>query len=99
MRKPSFLWRSCALSALLASTTALWAQSDITQPGDPIFASSANSPGSEGVANAIDGKTTKYLNFDSGRDGAVAGFSPSGFAVSPSVGVTHVTGMAIQSAN
>lgn len=88
------------MSALLASTTALWAQSDVTQPGDPIFASSGNSPGSEGVANAIDNKTTKYLNFDSGRDGNQIGtFSPSGFAVTPSVGLTRVTGMTIQSAN
>ncbi|MBX3747627.1 MAG: hypothetical protein KF833_20150, partial [Verrucomicrobiae bacterium] len=85
--------------AWLAAGSAAFALSDVTQPGDPIFASSANSPGSEGVANAIDGQPTKYLNFDSGRDGAVNGFSPSGFAVSPTVGMTHVTGMLIQSAN
>jgi len=74
---------------------------DITQPGDLIFASSGNSRGSEGVANAIDNnKTTKYLNWDSGRDGNQNGtFSPSGFAVQPAVGPTVVTGMGIQSAN
>src|SRR6185369_16207530 len=66
---------------------------DVTQPGDPIIASSANSPGSEGVANAIDGKPTKYLNFDSGTN------APAGFIVTPSVGVTLVTGMTLQSAN
>jgi hypothetical protein len=73
----------------------------ITQPGDLIFASSGNSRGSEGVANAIDNnKTTKYLNWDSGRDGNQIGtFSPSGFAVQPAVGPTIVTGMGIQSAN
>lgn len=76
------------------------AQKDVTQPGDPIIASSANSPGSEGVANAIDGKTTKYLNFDSGRNGTQIGtFSPSGFVVTPSAGLSRVTGMSIQSAN
>src|SRR5262249_52534367 len=37
---------------------------DVTQPGDPIVATSNNSPGSEGVANAIDNAPTKYLNFD-----------------------------------
>ena len=67
--------------------------SDITQPGDAVIASSANSPGSEGVANAIDGQPTKYLNFD-GANGA-----PSGFVVTPSLGMTYVTGMALQSAN
>jgi hypothetical protein len=78
------------------STTALWAQSDVTQPGDPIIASSSNSPGSEGVANAIDNQQTKYLNFDSRTPEPVP---PSGFVVSPSVGITRVTGMRIQSAN
>src|SRR5687767_9688268 len=73
--------------------------SDVTQPGDPLIASSANSPGSEVVANAIDNAPTKYLNFDSGRDGTNAGFSPSGFIVSPSIGVTHVRGISLQSAN
>jgi len=73
----------------------------ITQPGDLIFASSGNSRGSEGVANAIDNdKNTKYLNWDSGRDGNQIGtFSPSGFAVQPAVGPTVVTGMGIQAAN
>src|SRR5260221_12102749 len=67
---------------------------DVTQPGDPIIASSSNSPGSEGVANAIDGKPTKYLNFDSANNAKT-----SGFIVSPAVGVTIVTGMTLQSAN
>ena len=84
---------------LLAGVQSAWAQSDVTQPGDAIFASSANSPGSEGVANAIDNQPTKYLNFDSGRDGAVNGFSPSGLAVTPGVGKTVVTAIGMQSAN
>ena len=67
--------------------------SDVTQPGDAVIASSANSPGSEGVANAIDGQPTKYLNFD-GKNS-----QPSGFVVTPSLGMTYVTGMALQSAN
>ncbi len=73
----------------------------VTQPGDLIFASSGNSRASEGVANVIDqNKQTKYLNWDSGRDGQEIGsFSPSGFAIQPAVGPTVVTGMGIQSAN
>ena len=65
----------------------------IRQPGDAVIASSANSPGSEGVANAIDGQPTKYLNFDGSNS------NPSGFVVTPSLGMTYVTGMALQSAN
>jgi hypothetical protein len=66
---------------------------DVTQPGDPIVASSNNSPGSEGVANAIDNKPTKYLNFDGGSGAA------TGFTVTPSVGGTIVTGIGLTSAN
>jgi hypothetical protein len=80
---------------LLAGTASLLAQSDVTQPGDPLIASSSNSPGSEGVANAIDNQQTKYLNFDS----RTPNNPPSGFIVTPSVGVTRVTGMSIQTAN
>jgi hypothetical protein len=69
---------------------------DVTQPGDPIIPSSSNSPGSEGVANAIDNQQTKYLNFDSRTPEPVP---PSGFVVSPSIGRTLVTGMTIQTAN
>src|SRR6266568_7466379 len=82
----------CPLLAVLSSTA--YAQSDVTQPGDPIIASSSNSPGSEGVANAIDNTEAKYLNRDSANDA-----KPSGFAVSPSIGASTVIGMTIQSAN
>jgi hypothetical protein len=82
-------------SLLLFGTAAVGlAQSDITQPGDVIVPTSSNSPGSEGAANAIDNKTTKYLNFD-GAQNAVA----TGFTVTPSVGATIVTGLTLQSAN
>ena len=66
---------------------------DVISPGDAVIASSSNSPGSEGVANAIDGKPTKYLNFDS------ANSQPSGFVVTPSIGKTVITGIHMQSAN
>src|SRR5882672_10468121 len=92
----------CCITAALAlmfSGSVSAQLSDVTQPGDPIIASSPNSPGSEAVANAIDNQPTKYLNFDSGRDGTNAGFSPSGFTVTPSIGRTLVTGISMESAN
>ena len=69
------------------------APKDVTSPGDAVFASSANSPGSEGVANAIDGQPTKYLNFD-GKNSV-----PSGFVVTPGIGATTITGVSMQTAN
>src|SRR6266487_5412554 len=101
MRKIQLVSPWCLIVAFVFSlSVSIRAQlSDVTQPGDPIIASSPNSPGSEVVANAIDDQPTKYLNFDSGRDGTNAGFSPSGFVVSPRVGVTYVTGMTMTSAN
>jgi hypothetical protein len=91
-------------SSIIASTAILclsqdisaFAQSDVTQPGDTIIASSANSPGSEGVANAIDNQPTKYLNFDTRTPVPTP---PSGFVVTPSVGVTWVIGISTTSAN
>lgn len=85
-----------ALLACLLGVSAgvAYAQQNVVQPGDPIVASSSNSPGSEGVANAIDGTQAKYLNFDSAHSA-----KPSGFVVTPSVGLTWVTGISMQSAN
>ena len=57
---------ACLPLAVVISTA--YAQSDVTQPGDPVIASSSNSPGSEGVANAIDNTQAKYLNRDSAND-------------------------------
>ncbi len=88
--------RFAALYGLLSLPLSTYAQTDVTQPGDPTIASSDDSPGSEGVANAIDNQPTKYLNFDSGTNNDNI---PSGLVVSPSVGRTLVTGITIQSAN
>jgi hypothetical protein len=93
------LYSILGISLLSLASPAQAQLSDVTQPGDALIPSSANSPGSEVVANAIDNAPTKYLNFDSGRDGTNAGFSPSGFIVTPSIGATHVRGVALQSAN
>ncbi len=69
---------------------------DVTQPGDPTIASSDDSPGSEGVANAIDNQPTKYLNFDRGTNNDDI---DSGLVVSPSIGSTVLVGIGMQSAN
>ncbi len=94
-----FVWRGVLTDAQIAqlysgavTPASLLAAdiADVTKPGDPIFASSLNSPGSEGVRNAIDNQLTKYPNFDILR---------TGFTVIPSRGGTLVTGLALTSAN
>ncbi|MEM7384328.1 MAG: hypothetical protein AAF514_05230, partial [Verrucomicrobiota bacterium] len=69
---------------------------DVTQPGDAAIASSDDSPGSERVPNAFDNQPTKYLNFDTGTGNDDI---PSGFVISPSVGLTRISGVTLQSAN
>src|SRR5687767_12200373 len=90
MRKNQLLCCLVAVFAALFSGSAFAQLSDVTQPGDPIVASSNNSPPSEGVANAIDNQPTKYLNFDRLN---------TGFTVTPSVGATLVRGITLTSAN
>jgi hypothetical protein len=64
---------------------------DVTQPGDPLVATSSNSPGSEDVTKAIDNNPqTKYLNFDKLN---------AGFTVTPAAGKTLITGLRFTSAN
>lgn len=83
-------WLTAGLLTFWASTGLMFGQSDVTQPGDTVIGSSDNTPGSEGVANAIDNQPTKYLNFD---------IVNTGLTVSPSVGATLVTGLNLTSAN
>jgi len=83
------------IGCFAGTARAQYLPANVVQPGDPIIASSGNSPGTEGVANAIDGTQNKYLNFDTRNPNN----PPSGFVVTPSVGPTWVTGLAIQSAN
>src|SRR5207253_2692921 len=85
----------CCMQVAEVELLGTGAPKDVTQPGDAIDAASSNSPGSEGVANAIDNTEAKYLNFDTRNPNN----PPSGFVVSPSVGVTRVIGMTIKSAN
>jgi hypothetical protein len=81
---------TCCMQISEVELLGFLAPSDVTQPGDPIVATSNNSPGSEGVANAIDNAPTKYLNFDRVN---------TGFTVTPSVGATLVSGITLTSAN
>src|SRR5688572_33112719 len=93
MRKPTLSVSLGCLIAIIAVafSGSLQAQlADVTQPGDPIVATSNNSPGSEGVANAIDNAPTKYLNFDRVN---------TGFTVSPHAGLTVAGGWTLTSAN
>src|ERR1700704_4995868 len=89
MRKTRRFLLVFAVAALFGGSA--YAQlSDVTQPGDPIVPSSNNTPGSEGVANAIDNTDNKYLNFD---------IVNTGFTVTPSVGLTVVQCITLTSAN
>jgi len=81
---------TCCMQIAEVELLGFLAPSDVTQPGDPIVATSNNSPGSEGVANAINNTDSKYLNFDR---------IDTGFTVSPTVGPTLVTGLTLKSAN
>jgi hypothetical protein len=67
------------------------ATGDVTQPGDLIEPTSYNSPANEEVDKAIDNNpATKYLNFDK---------LSAGFTVTPSAGLSVVTGLRLTSAN
>src|SRR5439155_19761859 len=85
---------TCCMQVAEVELLGTGAPKDVTQPGDAIIASSSNSPGSEGVANAIDNTQAKYLNRDSANDA-----KPSGFVVTPSIGATAVIGLSMESAN
>lgn len=64
---------------------------DLSRPGDLVVPTSSNSPGNEGVANAIDNSSsTKYLNFDKLN---------AGFTVTLSAGKQVVVGLRLTSAN
>ena len=87
---PTVNGSTCCMQISEVELLGFLAPTDVTVPGDPIVASSNNSPGSEGVANAIDNQPTKYLNFDKLN---------TGFTVTPSVGGTIVIGLSLTSAN
>jgi hypothetical protein len=90
-----WLGLAIALPVLLTGAAyGQYAQKNVLQPTDPIIASSANSPATENVKNAIDGTQAKYLNFDMANDAKTAGF-----IVTPQVGATWVQGITMETAN
>src|SRR5678809_1629418 len=84
-----YSWLIAVIAVLFCGNLSAQLQ-DVTQPGDPIVPTSNNSPGSEGVANAIDNQPTKYLNFDKLN---------TGFTVTPRVGLSVVQCLTLTSAN
>jgi hypothetical protein len=78
--------------------TAAPALADVTAPTDTITAFGGTSPGAEGVANAINNSSSKYLNF--GKDPTSAPFEgPVGFVVTPGKGATVLKGIRFYTAN
>lgn len=92
LRHHLFMSVACTLTLVLISTSRTQAAlTDVTAPGDLLVATSNNSPGAEGVANAIDNNVnTKYLNFDRLN---------TGFTVTPASGFSLVQGLTFTSAN
>ncbi|MCW5558283.1 MAG: immunoglobulin domain-containing protein [Verrucomicrobiae bacterium] len=82
-----------------ATLTVLSTASDVTSPEDAIEIVGGNSPAAEAVAMAIDGTTSKYLNFGLDGDTAAPFVGPVGLLVTPAVGSTVVTGLRVFTAN
>jgi hypothetical protein len=76
---------------------------DVTGPGDaiqPVPNYAGASPAAEPVANAIDDTSAKkYLNFANSGGSAGKAVMPTGLQVTPSVGLTIVTGLTLTTAN
>jgi hypothetical protein len=74
---------------------------DITAPGDAIsnFGPAGPSPAGEGVTNAIDNTSDKFLSYPNGASGPAPFAGPLGLVVTPSAGSTVVTGLRIYTAN
>jgi predicted alpha-1,6-mannanase (GH76 family) len=87
-----------SITSLVATVTVISALPDLTRTGDPISSFGGTSPAGEGVANAIGDTTLKYLNF--GLNNGSGNFTgPSGFTVTPSIGLSVVSGLRFYTAN
>jgi hypothetical protein len=78
---------SAAVQILEAGAVSL---TDVTRPGDSIAIVNGSTPATQGVTNAIDNTTSKYLNFDL-VDQGIPFVGPVGFVVTPSAGRTIVS--------
>ncbi len=72
----------------------------VTAPGDSISIYNGASPAAEQDTMAIDGTTSKYLNFGIGNATQTPPYvGPTGFIVTPSMGATAITGLRMFTAN
>jgi hypothetical protein len=86
-------------TSTVATLTVLSTLPAITFPTDPIAAyqpQGGSSPDTENVAHAIDGLTSKYLNFGNGATPLTV---PVGFTVTPSIGRTFLKIIRFYTAN
>jgi hypothetical protein len=89
-----------SVTSAVATVTILSTLSPVPAAGDPIVAYQPNggsSPAAESVDHAIDGATSKYLNF--GQNGAAPFAGRVGFVVTPSLGRSRVTAIQLVTAN
>jgi hypothetical protein len=74
-------------------------KTDVTTASDAVTAVGGTSPGAEGVANAINDDTSKYLNYGTDGDQNAPFTGPVGLNVTLANGPAVVTGMRIYTAN
>ena len=74
-------------------------KTDVTTPGDAITVVGGGTPAAEGVENAINDDTSKYLNYGTDHDQNPPFVGPAGFEVTLSGGPAVVTGLRVYTAN
>jgi hypothetical protein len=86
-----------SVESVAAHLTVLSSLENIATPGDVVTILVGSTPGGEPVANAINGTTTKWLNWDA--DAAAPFIGPVGMRLTPSKGRTIVSGLRFFTAN
>ncbi|MDB6035903.1 MAG: Immunoglobulin I-set domain protein, partial [Verrucomicrobiales bacterium] len=86
-----------AITSSVAYMNMVSSAQPVTVPGDSILMYQGSSPAVEVVSYAIDGTTSKYLNF--GANAFPPFLGPVGFVVTPAMGSTVVTGLRLFTAN
>ena len=86
---PTINGSTCCMQIAEVELLGLVAPSDVTLPADPIVAISPDGPGLEDVRKAIDNQLTDYVLFDS---------TNAGLTITPSLGPTILSGLAVTSA-
>ncbi|MDB6055340.1 MAG: Immunoglobulin I-set domain protein, partial [Verrucomicrobiales bacterium] len=83
----------------VARVSVLSSTPNILSPSDTISLVGGSAPSGENASFAIDGTTSKYLNFGNGGNNAAPFVGPVGLLVTPASGSTVVTGLRIFTAN